>query len=200
MKRSLPIIIGALVVAALGVGVVLVLASQHDDEREILDTTRRWLVERETKGGHKEGEDFVIQKVVLLKRAEKSVIVTAALSRRGGAAFEPAYLELTRDREQWRIARDLHEAFGKFFQEVEQQRAQSIRLATVIMERFKVEVEVPGNMRYVWAIGDENAEVYAQVSKPWKAGVVEGMYIETFKYRDGEWVCDGQGRLMEKPH
>jgi len=235
VKRSLPIIAGALVFAGLGLLVFFLLATRNNDEAEIIAVTTRSLAEKFTKPGFKEGEAFVIEKVFVLKRTETRAIASGGLQFFNKTAIEPHYLELEKQQGRWVVVRDLLAAFYDYMKQGSAQSALSNRLARLLMERFSVTVEIPVGLGFNYALGDENLELFTcdgcgatgpteegvthadpvhdrklskasvkevvahVATKTFTMGTREGKYFESYRYRDGTWVSDGPGRLMETP-
>jgi hypothetical protein len=202
MKRSLPILVGALALGGFAVAIFVILASKHDEETEITEATSQWFVQRLTKGGHREGTDFVVEKVLVVSKSPEGAIATAALSfSQSHADFEPNYAELVKEKDKpWRVVRDLHDHFDAYMAGSARQSEMSRRLATLVMERFGVAVEIPVGLPFTFQLGDDNREIVAHIAtKPIMMGTVEGRYFESYRYRDGTWVSEGPGRLVEKP-
>lgn len=195
MRRSLPILLGAVVLAGLGVGVLL-LASSAEDPQEIDRVVRAHYVALFTKGGHQEGTDWHLGAVRPLTRTDTTVILRADIERPGG--MEAHYLRLARQGREWVVQKDLRDDFKSWIDELERQRALHVRLGKVIADRYRKVVEFPEGLDYRFLLHDEGGALLATVELEFDAGVVAGRYQEIFRYADG-WSADGPGRVFEKP-
>ena len=161
MKRSIPIIAGALVFGLVGVLVFFLLAAQNDDESEIISVTTRYLAERFTKPGYKEGEAFLIEKVFILVRKDAHAIASGGVNFADKEAdIEPHYVELEKAAGHWHVLTDLHDSFRDYMKQASAQTDLSNRLARMIMERFSITVEIPVGLSYSFGLGDETQELF----------------------------------------
>ena len=218
-------IVGAVVFAALGVGIFFVLGTTRDDNAEIVRTMSQWMNERISKRGHKEGEDFVIEKVMVLSRTEARAVVTVGVAyKQQQPPMEITYFEMTRgEGEGWQVGRHLHDDFAAFMKKPANQSEMSLRLAGRYSDRFQRRVDIDNAIDFSFSLGDKEGVVAAFLST--KPFTVEGVkdekgerlvltvigdkkvdqalqiavYRESFRFTEGEWKTEGPGQIFEIP-
>lgn len=189
------------VVAVIGGLLAIFWFTRERDE----ETIRRITLEhfRKTLSEQKlvEGRDLSIGEITPFQR--KGEVALVDLELRKGADQTHVFYRVRFQDGGWVIDADLAELFGKEAATQEFTTAMQGRLGALLSERWRISVEVSSaGEQMVFALRRDGEQLYAQCVTYYSVrrtdGVQRVQYIEDFRYVDGAWVVEYQGRWLEQ--
>lgn len=147
-----------------------------------------------------EGRDFSVGAVEVLSRNDEAAVVDLELKPAGTHTF----YELRPQNGRWTVDRDLAEHFGKTAEEPSFSKGVSERVGRIEADRLRMTVTVYMEGKpFVYHLRRDVNDVLAVCESSFEIALPEGKsiqkrYIENFRYRQGQWVVDGQGQIFVK--
>jgi len=201
MKLNLPLMIGAVVVAA-ALGALLLWKPEPTPQQLAQASVERVRADLQ-KSGKSEGRDYVIETPVIVNRSEDEMIVRIDVKLATGEANRE-YHRLVLADSGWEFSLDLWKSFKAF---VETEKAAACeRLAKKLLERYQESINIPADkvriasrLRESTPYGSTETKVIGSIHIQFLDGPGEGRYVEDFVLVKGAWTMDGpSGQLFDR--
>ncbi len=190
--------ISLLVLAAAALGLMWVMSPRPEEEieRATVEHVRNEL----GRNRRIEGRDFTIGKVSLLQWDDRSALVDVEL--KPGELHLFYRLESRQGR--WSVDADLRADFQSFLRRPDFSRGMSDRLGSFLAEKWRLPVTVTLTGKPVVPELHRDAnDVVGSCRSAYEIPRPDGTsdeteYVESFRYRNEEWILDGPGRVFWK--
>jgi hypothetical protein len=201
MKLNLPILLGAAVVAA-GL-VALLLWKPAPQAQELAAPSLARLRADMTAKGKVEGRDYVIDPPVLLRQDDEEMLVRIDAKLDTGELFRE-YHRLTTGDHGWQFDQDLGITFRDFAER--EKKTACDRLGAELTSRYNANVDIPAaNVRIGHRLQEGRDDATGQVRIVGYIDIMfvdkgaESRYVESFTLQKGKWVMEGQrGKLFDR--
>ncbi len=165
MRRGLPAILGALVLAATGVGIFFVLAAAQDEDAEIRRVLTEFITARNTAKKLRYGDDFYVEKIFILSKTPTQAFASAGIAfAHRDPPLEVTYYDLAKTEGVWRVAKALHDDFAAFSGTPAWQDRFTRALGEQFAERWRMAVSWQRTLDFSFTIGDQEGVLRAYVS------------------------------------
>ena len=199
MRGILPIVL--LFVFVLG-AVSFILMTGAPPEEGIRDGAVKYVREEFSRLDLEEGKDFTLGEVEILSQTEEAAVIDLAVDSSREDLPSGFLLELKESGGEWKVTHDLREMFTEVGTEREFVQGVGGRLSGLYRDRYRIAVTIKEGTPFNVGVSRYGKDVIGtfefRFAIPRSDGKYDrGLYSERFFYKEGEWVRQGRGQLLE---